>query len=101
MASSALRLVAWLALVAGVGVFIWQLHGVAKGAVIPQEQLSAVTLPFQVASVALLVLFWVDPFPNSWSFLPHASVRFRRVAFWFAAIAMAIFWANYYRPYLF
>ena len=81
-ASTAARAVAWAVMLIGVGVFV--LRRSAPSTFAPLD----VLLSLLVAWIALVVLLWVGPFPNTWAV---AGVIRRGVAFWLALVVLFLF----------
>jgi hypothetical protein len=52
-------------------------------------------LPFHVACTALLALFWVGAFPDSWPRI-GGSNRFGRFLFWVFTAVFGAFWLYFY-----
>lgn len=94
-----IRAAAWLVVVVCLGVFLALIQATPSGPIATRDLL-IVVLPHQIASVALLVLFWVGAFPESWP-LMGGSNRFGRFLFWFTASAFAAFWLFFYARFIF
>jgi hypothetical protein len=90
------RVVLWVVMLACLGAFVLQSRNAPGGAVSPG--LVVLTLPFQVASVAMLALFWVGPFPPAWPLVGRSR---RGVGFWWALAVLGLFWAYFYVAFVF
>jgi hypothetical protein len=99
MRIEAIRTAAWSILVASAGVFLFLVRSVPSGSIAPRE-LFALTLPHQIACAALLVLFRVGAFPESWPLIGGRG-RFGTVIFWFALVAFSGFWLFFYAKFIF
>ena len=95
--TAAIRAAAWTVMLLGAGVFLARARSSASGPTSGLE-LAVATLPFQVACVALLVLFWVGPFPSSWPLVGNAK---RGILFWVALTLFASFWVFFYGVFVF
>lgn len=64
------------------------------------SDLLLVVLPFQVGCIAVLVLMWIGPFPESWPLIGRRR-RFDKVVFWIAAAILGAFWSFFYATFVF
>jgi hypothetical protein len=94
--SSTVRVVAWIVTLANVGAF--HLSARDLTASVSSIELVIATLPYLVACAAMLVLFWVGPFPSSW---PRVGGRKGGVTFWGALVLLCMFWAYFYCKFVF
>jgi hypothetical protein len=92
-----IRAAAWAVMLLSTGFFLLRVRGAASE-VTSGLQLAIATLPFQIACMALLVLFWVGPFPSSWPLIGNAK---RGALFWVAVALLSLFWAYFYAVFVF
>lgn len=91
------RAIAWAVMLLSGAAFLLRTRS-ATGEATSGLQLATATLPFLVACIALLVLFWVGPFPASW---PLVGGSKRGVLFWVPAILVVSFWAYFHAVFVF
>ena len=92
-----IRSAAWVVMLLSGGFFLLRARSIASE-VTPGLPLAVATLPFLIACVALLTLFWVGPFPSSWPLVGNLK---RGALFWVAVTLLAFFWAYFYAVFVF
>jgi hypothetical protein len=84
-------------MLAGGGLFFLRLP---NDGVISTGQLIVAIAPYQAACLALLVLFWIGPFPESWPIVGGSKAA-GGFMFWVVAAMMALLWATFYAAFVF